>query len=177
MTEQTFPREIIAFERDTRAFGHRVAGVVVDEGYVLLQKADIDEFWIVPGGRVELREPAAESLKREMLEEMGVEVDVARLLWVVENFFEFAGRSFHELGFYFLMSLPPGSPLYDKSRTFMGYEEYFNEYTSENRLGLTFQWFPVGDLHSIPLYPSFLRDALKSLPENIVHVVHTDYTD
>lgn len=176
MPELTPPREIIAFDRDTRAFGHRVAGVVVDEGCVLLQKADIDEFWIVPGGRVELREPAAESLKREMLEEIGVEVKVERLLWVVENFFEYGGKSCHELALYFLTSLPPGSPLYDKSQTFMGYEEYFNEYTSENRLGLTFQWFPVDDLHSIPLYPSFLRDALKSLPESIMHVVHVDYT-
>jgi ADP-ribose pyrophosphatase YjhB (NUDIX family) len=151
-----------------------VAGIVVDEGCVLLQKADIDEHWLVPGGRVELREPAAESLKREMLEEIGVEVEVGRLLWVVENFFEYGGKSCHELAFYFLMSLPPGSPLYDKSRSFMGYEEYFNEYTSENKLGLTFRWFPVDDLHSIALYPSFLRDALKSLPESTLHVVHVD---
>jgi ADP-ribose pyrophosphatase YjhB (NUDIX family) len=174
MPEQTSPREIIAFERDTRAFGHRVAGIVVDEGHVLLQNADIDDFWIVPGGRVELREPAAESLKREMMEEIGVEVEVERLLWVVENFFEYGGKSCHELAFYFLASLPHGSPLYDKSRTFVGYEEYFNEYTSENKLLLTFQWFPVDDLHSISLYPSFLRDALKSLPENTAHVVHID---
>ena len=177
MPEQASPREIIAFDRDTRAFGYRVAGVIVDEGYVLLQKADIDDFWIVPGGRVELREPAAESLKREMLEEIGVEVKIERLLWVVENFFEYGGKSCHELAFYFLVSLPPGSPLYDKRRTFMGYEEYFNEYTSDNRLGLTFQWFPVDDLHSIHLYPSFLRAALKLLPDGVVHVVHTDYTD
>ncbi|HYP39710.1 MAG TPA: NUDIX hydrolase [Chloroflexia bacterium] len=174
MPEQTSPREIIAFERDSRAFGYRVAGVVVDEGRVLLQKADIDDFWIVPGGRVELREPAAESLKREMMEEIGVEVTVERLLWVVENFFEYQSMSCHEVAFYFLVSLPPGSPLYDKSQTFIGYEEYYNEFTNENKLLLTFQWFPVDDLHSIAFYPSFLKDALQSLPDNTVHVVHVD---
>ncbi len=51
-------------------------------------------------------ETSAETLQREMVEELGVAVEVGRLLWVVENFFDFEKRHWHELGFYYLMTVP-----------------------------------------------------------------------
>ncbi len=58
-----------------------------------------------------------------MREELEVEVRVERLIWVVENFFEYQGMSPHELGLYFLMRFPEGSPLYGKQEPFEGDEE------------------------------------------------------
>lgn len=70
-----------------------------------------------------------------------------RLLWVVENFFVL-DVPHHELGLYYLVSLPPESGLLDVSATFAGQEEY---------VPLFFRWFPVADLAELPLYPVFLR--------------------
>ena len=48
-----------------------------------------------------------------MEEEIATRVEVLRLLWVVENFFEYFGERLHEISFYYLMSLPENSPYRD----------------------------------------------------------------
>lgn len=40
------------------------------------------DFWCTPGGGVDMGEPLAEAFKREMIEELGVEPKVGRLLYV-----------------------------------------------------------------------------------------------
>ncbi len=156
---------MLSFERDGRRFNHRVVGVALHEGRVLLHRAEHDDFWALPGGRVEFMEPSAEALHREMQEELGVEVQVERLLWVLENFFVYRATEFHEVGLYYLMRLPPASPLLRVEGDFYG---------TEGDLTLIFRWFPLDTLETLPLYPTFLRDALLALPEQIIHLVHRD---
>jgi 8-oxo-dGTP pyrophosphatase MutT (NUDIX family) len=69
-----------------------------------------------PGGRAELGEPAAQTLKREMLEELNTKVEVVRLLWLVENLFEYADKEYHEIGLYFLMRFPDDSEILRQSQ-------------------------------------------------------------
>jgi hypothetical protein len=100
-----------------------------------------------------------------MREELEVEIEVERLVWVVENFFEYAGKSFHQIEFYFLATLPPGCHLCEKTEPFEGYETSFS---------IIFQWIPLRELNEIILYPSFLGEALKSLPDGTQYIVHRD---
>ena len=156
-------RHIIRIEQDGTVFNFRVAGVIRHGGRVLLHKAEGETFWSLPGGRVEMHENATLSLQREMLEELGVEVRVERLLWVAENFFEYLGKQFYELGFYFLVALPEDSPLTRHQEPFYGDEE---------GLVLTFQWFPLEELEKLNILPSFLSTGLAALPETTQHIVH-----
>ncbi len=158
---------MITFDKGEQRFNYRVAGVAMDNGRVLIHRAEGDPFWTFPGGRCELGEPAAEALKREMREELGAEVEVARLLWLVENFFTYAGKSCHELALYFLMRFPEASEITKRQQPFHG---------SEGDLVLTFQWFPrhPQTLAKLPLLPSFLPNALQKLPESPQHLVHYD---
>lgn len=148
-------------------FNFRVAAIVFDTSgeRVLIHRAPNEPFWTMPGGRVELMEPAAEALKREMQEELDVEVNVERLLWVVENFFPYNGKDWHEIAFYFLVSFPPGSPLYGHTDTFTGDEE---------GMKLIFEWHDLDTINEVYLLPSFLRTALTDLPASVEHVVHWD---
>jgi ADP-ribose pyrophosphatase YjhB (NUDIX family) len=148
-------------------FHYRVAGVATHEGRVLLHRSEIDDFWSLPGGRARHLEPASTALRREMREELGAEVNVVRLLWVVENFFRERGEAHHELGLYFLMSFDPGSRLYSHDGPFPGDEE---------GLALEFQWYPQEErvLTQLPVYPAFLQQTLTSLPRVPQHVVHYD---
>jgi ADP-ribose pyrophosphatase YjhB (NUDIX family) len=109
---------VITFTRGNVRFNYRIAGVIIHDGKVLLQKPVKDGFWFLPGGRAELQETADETLKREMREEMHTDITVERLLWVVENFFEHGDKAFHELGLYFLMSFPKDSAMIDTDQTF-----------------------------------------------------------
>ena len=159
---------MIRLQSATGSFNYRIVGVALRDDEVLLHRAVTDDFWALPGGRAELLEPAETTLRREMREELGVEVWVERLLWVVENFFTFRGADHHELALYFLIGLPPDSLPATARHPFRGDEE---------SLELIFEWHPRATLDHVRLYPTFLREALRSLPATPVHVVHTDPTE
>lgn len=158
-------RTMIAFDAGDARFNCRVVGVALHEGRVLLHRAETEDFWSLPGGRAELLEPATDTLRREMREELGVEVAVERLLWVVENFFDYDAKSYHELALYFLMTLPHDSPLRQQREPFLGDEE---------GLILIFRWHTLDELRRTTIYPTFLREALRSLPATTAHIVHHD---
>jgi len=158
-------RRMITIDEGNIHFANRIVGIACDRGRVLLHRAVTDDFWALPGGRAELLETAAETLRREMREEMNEDVDVERLVWIAENFFEHNGRAHHEIGFYFLIHLPPDSPLRQTTEPFDG---------QEGDLRIIFEWFPVDALEQVYLFPTFLRTGLKDLPSATTHIVHTD---
>ena len=158
------PRTPLTLSTPQAQFGCRVSGLAVQPGHVLLHRSELDDFWSLPGGRVEMLETSAEALEREMQEEMGFRVQVKRLLWVVESFFAYQ-KLHHELGLCFLMDLGPDFPHYDVNATFNGVEE---------GLELFFRWFPVEEVPTLPIYPTFLRRVLLDLPAHPEHVVHVD---
>ncbi len=162
---------MITLAQGNYSFNYRIVGVALHEGYVLLHRGEREDFWTLPGGRAELGENAEATLGREMQEELGAGIEVERLLWVVENFFNYLGRSWHELAFYFAMSFPDDSPLYNRDAPFFGHEDFYEEAPS---MKLIFQWHPVERLEEVNLLPSFLRAGLKSPPHHTEHVVHTD---
>ena len=85
---------------DGMRFNFRAAAVIVDAGYALLHRASFEDFWSLPGGRVEAGEPSAATVARELAEELGpaCQARVERLLWVIETFFTYEGVRVHELG-------------------------------------------------------------------------------
>lgn len=156
---------MITFERGDIRFNYRVVGIALDGERVLLHRWETDDFWALPGGRGELLEPATETLTREMREELGVEVRVERLVWVVENFFEYDEHHYHEIAFYFLMKFPPDCDVLRKTEPFT---------SEDNGVTITFRWFRLDELGDLELYPTFLKEGLLSLPPTTQHIVHTD---
>lgn len=159
---------MIEFDQEGVRFNYRVGAIIFDEGRVLLQSVPYEEdcFWCLPGGRAELLEPAEETVRREMLEEISEEVRVERLVWVMENFFDHRGRTYHELGLYFLAELPSDSPLRGRREPFVGYETDGSE--------ITFEWHDLARLAELPLHPTFFRTALAALPATTEYVLHRD---
>ncbi len=147
---------------------YRVAGVCIQDGHVLLHRDDKDDFWVMPGGRPRLFESSLDALVREMKEEITTHVEVLRLLWVVENFFEYVGERMHEISFYYQMSLPEESPYRDVGMDFTG---------QEGDVTLLFRWFRIDEIERVRLLPTFLRTALGALPDSPVHVIHVDQPD
>jgi ADP-ribose pyrophosphatase YjhB (NUDIX family) len=142
-----------------------VVGVCIHDGHILLHREEKDDFWVMPGGRPLLFEASRDTLVREMEEEISTRIEILRLLWVVENFFEYFGERLHEISFYFLMSLPEDSPYRDIGVDFTG---------REGEITLLFHWFPLDQIDGVRLLPTFLRTALNALPEYPVHIVHVD---
>ncbi len=66
-----------------------VVAVIVDsDGRVLLTRRSIPPFldlWVMPGGKIDLGEPIVEALKREVHEEVGLEIEIEGLIDVFEH--------------------------------------------------------------------------------------------
>ena len=136
----------------------------MEDGHVLLHTATHETFWTLPGGHAELGEDSASTLAREMSEEMALDVEVGRLVFVVENFFGYRDRDYHQLLFIHEMSLSAG---FSRDR------DQIVHRLSEQTYGLEFRWHAAneGNLSKIGLLPAFLRQRLSALPAGTEHVV------
>jgi ADP-ribose pyrophosphatase YjhB (NUDIX family) len=157
---------MIKFDDGVRRFNYRIAGVAIQDGAVLLHRAERDAFWTLPGGRAEHGETAEQTIKREMREELDTDVDVVRLLWFVENFFEHERLRYHEIALYFLIQFPEHSV----PRTSAAFDRI------DNGTLFKFRWHPLQAdlLTQLPVYPEFLSQALTHLPSSVVHIVERE---
>ena len=87
----------------------RARAVIPDtEGRVLLDRTHHpakDAFYWFPGGGVEPGETAEEAVKRELVEEAAVQIDVLKPLYLSENLFVESGEYRHEVILYFLAAI------------------------------------------------------------------------
>jgi len=143
-------------------FQPRVAAVFMYRDHVLLQGALDGPFWVLPGGRLLPLELTADALVRTMRWELGQEVTIQRLVWVMEYVTPIGGRPVHQLGFYYEVTRPENSPFLDLGRDHAG---------TERGHDLSLRWFPIDALADLPLFPEFLRTALRQLPSNPEHIV------
>ncbi|NLS15229.1 NUDIX hydrolase [Rhizobium sp. P40RR-XXII] len=145
----------------------RVAGLGFRDGHVLVHRAVHEHFWTFPGGRAEIGETSEETLRREMMEEIGVDVTVRRLLWSVENFFHYEQLDWHELGLYYLMDIPAEFP-FDPQEIVHRIQDGDND--------LEFKWVRATReaLAALDIPPYFIADEIEALPLTPRHVVWRD---
>ncbi len=154
---------MISFEVGGFIFNYRVAAVCRRAGHVLLVQQEGMDFWFLPGGRCEAGESSRDALRRELREELSVNVRVEGLLWVVENFFELGDRSFHELSLYYECFLPDNFHRVDLDTCY--------PWTEVNGTSFVFKWFPIWELSDVNLLPAFLKQGLQRSPEHVQHLI------
>lgn len=160
-------RKLIRLNAGRARFQVRVAGLGFRDGYVLVHRAVHETFWTFPGGRAEIGETSQETLRREMMEELGVDVTVGRLLWSVENFFHYEQLDWHELGLYYLMDIPAGFP-FDPERIVHRIQDGDND--------LEFKWARATReaLVALDIPPYFIAEEIENLPSASRHLVWRD---
>ncbi|MBB3595556.1 8-oxo-dGTP pyrophosphatase MutT (NUDIX family) [Rhizobium sp. BK529] len=160
-------RTVVRLNAGSHRFNYRIAGLGFRDGHVLVHRAVHEPFWTFPGGRAEIGETSEETLKREMMEELGVEVTVGRLLWSVENFFHYEGRDWHELGFYYLMEIPQEFPFHT--------DEIIHR-VEDGDNHLEFKWVSATfqALTELDIPPYFIAGEIENLPTSPRHLVWRD---
>ena len=151
---------MLRFDSGSRRFNFRSVAVLIEQGHVLLHRSLKDDFWALPGGRVEFFERSSETVTRELVEEIGMETEVLRMLWLAENFFAYDGCDYHEIGHFYLVGLNS-----DREIDLAEEVECLEEGSD-----LVFRWFPLEALDSIELEPKFLEQGLSNLPSAVATI-------
>lgn len=156
---------MITFDKGNSRFNFRTAGVIQHDDKVLIHQAEGDDFWALPGGRVEMGESSETAIVREMEEEIGLHFRVTRPLWFLENFFDHQEKEYHEISVIFLIHCITEEELLARGNKFTGLD---------SGTPLLFEWHKVETLVHFPLFPTFLRTELGELPSSEQYRVHTD---
>lgn len=141
---------MISYQFGQNKFNFRAVAIIIEREHVLIQRKADDDFWSLPGGRVELFEDTQSTIRREVREELGWESDVGPLCFYVESFFTFKDVHYHELSTFFQVN-PICAPEFTPEHDFHGIE---------SDVDVIFRWVAIEDLVSYNLKPSFLIERL-----------------
>jgi ADP-ribose pyrophosphatase YjhB (NUDIX family) len=132
--------------------------IIIHDGKLLAVKmqGEQDVFYLLPGGGQEHGENLHETLKRECVEEAGVEVEVGELRFVrdyVEKHHKpESERDFHQVEFLFQCKL-----------TSKPSEAKQGIVPDDRQIGV--EWIELDDVMDFPLYPLTIRPLLMRVPD------------
>lgn len=141
----------------------RAAGIIIHNNKVLTHRNINSDHYTFIGGRVEIGEDSASTVKREIEEEVGKEVEIIEHGGVIENFFEMQGTKYHEM-------------LFMHRAEFVDEEDQKIEYTLTNREGkdyLQYEWIDIDHLNDYPIKPAIIKEILKQ-GKFPVHMINKD---
>lgn len=155
------------FVKENNWFRYRAAAIIVENGCVLFVGNERDHYLYSVGGGVHMNEKTEDAVKREVLEETGVEYEIERLAVIHENFWDGNGDALeglhcHEVSLYYLMKPRGTQELCSDSYTSDGVKEKMC-------------WIPIEDLDKYKLFPTFMKEYLLNPKDGIVHIVTDEH--
>lgn len=139
----------------------RAGGVIIHNNKLLVHKNKNKSHYCLPGGRVEIGESSRDTIKREINEELGRDIDVLDYACTVENFFEMNNSKYHEIYFIYKIEFKD-----EKDRKI---EETLKN--NEGKENLIYEWLDLSKLDEYNLVPKCLNKIIKE--ENInKHIIY-----
>lgn len=141
----------ISINLDDYKLNIRAAGIIIHNNKVLLHKNINEDHYALVGGRVQIGEDSAKTVKREILEETGKKVEVTGYISTIENFFEHKGTKYHEI-------------LFVHKAEFENEEDKKIEETIKNiegRSELQYEWISLDEIDKYNVLPATIKPILK----------------
>ena len=145
------------FEIDNIRFNARVSAIIYnkDKTKVLLFKIIDRDYFMLPGGRIEIYEDSLNAVKREVKEETGSNLEF-ELCSIQENFTEKDDKKIMQYCFCY-------KSIYNQDIT----QESF--ICNDNK-GQIFYWVNINDLQNYKLLPNSAYELIKT-SKNIKHII------
>jgi 8-oxo-dGTP pyrophosphatase MutT (NUDIX family) len=126
----------------------RVAVIIeTDKGYIF-EKDPKWYYYFIVGGRIKINETSLEAAKREIYEELGIELENFTLKAIAENFFEENNIKYQEICFYYWCKI---------NGTLQLPEEYYA--------------LNIDEIKNNNIRPIFLYNIISSKDNNIMHII------
>lgn len=149
------------FRTDEYVCDLRTVGVLIRDGKLLVQRDHDGNEYALPGGHVKIGETTADGLVREYKEETGADINVKKLLWTEECFWEWNGVQAHNIAFYYLIEFSNGSDILDT-------EEFVSH---KDNCNVVLGWMPIEKLTDVIIYPDFIKKMIYELDAPPKHFI------
>lgn len=146
----------LEYKVGNNSFNARVSAIIYnkDKTKILLFKIDDRDYYLLPGGKVKFNEDSLTAIKREIKEEIGIDLEY-KLYRIEENFLNRNSENIMQYCFCY-------KAIFEKEII----EKEFKCLDHENQ---TFYWIDINNLNNIKLFPkidlSYLNDS------NIHHII------
>lgn len=141
----------------------RAACIIKHNNKILVHKNINEDHYALLGGRVGIGETSEETIKREIKEELGKEINITGYMSTVENFFEMKGSKYHEYMFIY-------------QAEFKEEKDKLIEYTLENVEGkeyLRYEWLDLEKIQEYVILPRVVKEIFKE-DKYPVHKINID---
>ena len=139
-----------------RRIRNAAKALIIKDGKMLAIKIrdNREDWYVMPGGGQDVEELLPETVCREVAEELGLQVEVKNLVFVIEGLH---GEPFHRVDLVFLCE-------------YKGEIENAILQNDTNQVG--YDWLDIKTLNTTPLYPSKLRRQIMNLYEGKAYQVY-----
>lgn len=127
---------------DKQIFGVRASALIKQDDKFLFIK-DNDTYFVV-GGAIQVNELSQEAVRREVKEELGIEITVDKLAFMVENIFVHEDYNYHNIEFHYFCETTQNVPM--------------QMIEQDNKLDVV--WLSIHELQRYDIKPNFLKEEL-----------------
>lgn len=129
----------------------RAAGIIIHNNKVLVHRDINKSHYALIGGRVAVGENSEETVKREIMEEIGKEVNIIEYIATVENFFKSDEIKYHEILFIYKAEFKNNEDklIQEKMKNIEG-KDY-----------LQYEWLDLDKIDNYQILPETMKEILK----------------
>lgn len=141
----------------------RATAIIIHDNKLLTHKNINSEYYALPGGRVQLGESSEETIKREIFEETGKEIEITGYVSTTENFFKGENAKYHELMFIYRAEFKKEQDKHIISTI----------KNIEGEVELQYEWIDLNKIEEYDIRPKSIKETLKE--ENLpIHKINYD---
>lgn len=141
----------ITINVDDYKLNMRAAVVIIHNGKILVHKNIKSDHYALLGGRVEIGEASNITVKREVKEELGKEIEILGYIATIENFFTMKGNKYHEIEFIY-------------QAEFANDVDKLIKETMKNTEGkeyLQYEWIDINSIDEYKILPEIAKKIIK----------------
>lgn len=148
---------------DNKKLNIRACALIIHNNKLLVHNNVNESHVALVGGRVKIGESSEDTLKREIKEEMGKEIEILEYVSTIENFFDADDMPYHEIMFVYKVDFKndEDKKIIDSIKNIEGEDE------------LRYDWIDLDKIEEYPLKPQILKSMIKNKNFSI-HEINDD---